>query len=81
MNHPVKQLSIRHIIISLVAAAVCLASLPIAAKDSQDLSAIHEAIINFITAQHEQDADLQVSPSTIDSRLRLVPCKAPLRAF
>lgn len=47
----------------------------------QSLTAIHDAVVEFVTAEHAEDAKLQVHPDALDSRLRLADCSTALRAF
>ena len=51
------------------------------AETHQSLSAIHDAVVEFVTAEHVDGAKLQVQPDAIDTRLRLADCPTALRAF
>ncbi|MFT5446364.1 MAG: flagella basal body P-ring formation protein FlgA [Gammaproteobacteria bacterium] len=51
------------------------------AETHQSLSAIRDAVVKFVTAEHVDDAKLQVQPDSIDARLRLADCSTALHAF
>ena len=51
------------------------------AATHQSLSSIRDAVVEFVTAEHAEDAQLNVHPDSIDKRLRLAHCSGGLRAF
>jgi flagella basal body P-ring formation protein FlgA len=51
------------------------------AETHQSLSSIRDAVVEFVTTEHADDAQLKVHPDSIDKRLRLAHCSTGLRAF
>ena len=65
----------------LLTIAAAVASTPAPGETHQDLTTIHKAVFDFVSAQHSVDADLQVHPQTMGPQLRRTPCQSPLVAF
>ena len=81
MLYPVKRLAVRRFHVLLLTIAAAIASTPAPSETHQSLTAIHNAVNDFVSAQHSADADLQVHPQTTGLRLRRTPCQSPLVAF
>jgi flagella basal body P-ring formation protein FlgA len=79
--YPVKRSAARRFHLLLLTIAAAIASTPAPGETHQDLTAIHEAVIDFVSAQQSADADLQVHPRTTNPRFRRTPCQSPLVAF
>ncbi|MGH8612058.1 MAG: flagellar basal body P-ring formation chaperone FlgA [Gammaproteobacteria bacterium] len=66
---------------ALLALPFFLAPLCTAAKDSQSLESIRQAVVAFISSESVDAKALTIQVGALDDRLRLPRCEAPIEAF